>query len=387
MLEAMVCSSCRAVGTDIPSARPLAKKETQSMQQHSEHRPWWQGAVVYQIYPWSFQDSNGDGIGDLPGIISRLDHLNDGTPTSLGIDAIWLSPIYPSPMHDLGYDVADYCQVDPRFGTLADFDRFIQEAHRRRIRIIMDLVLNHTSDRHPWFVESRASRFSPKRHWYYWADGRSRWRRPSNWNARFGGSAWTWDAGTRQYYLHSFLKQQPDLNWNHPEVRRAMWDIVQFWLDRGVDGFRLDAINWLGKDSHWPDNPFRFGLRGYTRQLHRFDRDLPPTHEACNSSGPCSSPIPTSYWPEKPLPTRPADRPCFMVPARMSCISRSTFDCSSPHGTLGLSDGLSWMPIGQSPQAGGPPSSSATTTNPAMSLGTVGMALHPPALAPWRCSC
>ncbi|WP_455378495.1 alpha-glucosidase [Petrachloros mirabilis] len=245
----------------------------------SRNIPWWQSAAVYQIYPWSFQDSNGDGIGDLPGIISRLDYLNDGTARSLGVDAIWLSPIYPSPMVDFGYDVADYCNIDPRFGTLDDFDRLITECYRRGIRVIMDLVLNHTSDQHPWFRESRASRQSAKRDWYYWADGKSGRRRPNNWNARFGGSSWTWDAESRQYYLHSFLKEQPDLNWHNHEVRRAMWEVVTFWLDRGVDGFRLDAINWLGKDPNWKNNPFRFGWRGYTRQHHIYDRDQPLGHE------------------------------------------------------------------------------------------------------------
>ncbi|HKT34195.1 MAG TPA: alpha-glucosidase [Nitrospira sp.] len=241
--------------------------------------PWWQSAVFYQIYPWSFQDSDGDGIGDLRGIESRLDYLRDGTAASLGVDAIWLSPIYPSPMRDFGYDVSDYCNVDPRSGSLADFDSLLREAHRRGLRVIMDLVLNHTSDRHPWFLESRSSRRSPKADWYCWADGKSCFRRPSNWNARFGGSSWTWDAARGQYYLHSFLKEQPDLNWQHRPVRAAIWDVVRFWLDRGVDGFRLDAINWLGKDLRWPDNPLRFGVRGYTRQEHRYDRDQPATHE------------------------------------------------------------------------------------------------------------
>ena len=241
--------------------------------------PWWQSAVVYQIYPWSFQDSNGDGIGDIPGIITRLDYLKNGTADSLGVDAIWLSPIYPSPMVDFGYDVADFCDIDPRFGRLDDFDRLLKECHQRGIRVIMDLVLNHTSDRHPWFEESRSSRSSSKRDWYYWADGKGFGRRPNNWNARFGGSAWAWDHHTEQYYLHSFLKEQPDLNWHNPALRTAMWNVVRFWLDRGVDGFRLDAINWLGKDSRWPDNPFRFGLRGYTRQEHRYDRDQPMGHD------------------------------------------------------------------------------------------------------------
>ena len=241
--------------------------------------PWWQTAVVYQVYPWSFQDTNGDGIGDIPGIVSRLDYLNDGMPTSLGIDAIWLSPIYPSPMCDFGYDVTDYCNIDSRFGTLADFDQLIREAGRRGIRIIMDLVLNHTSDQHPWFQRARTSRSSAERDWYYWADGKGLGRRPSNWYARFGGSSWTWDSRTQQYYLHSFLPTQPDLNWHHPALREKMLDVVRFWLDRGVQGFRLDAINWIGKDTRWPDNPLRLGWRGYTRQIHRYDRDQSLAHD------------------------------------------------------------------------------------------------------------
>ncbi|MGH7233775.1 MAG: glycoside hydrolase family 13 protein [Nitrospiraceae bacterium] len=244
---------------------------------------WWRRAVIYQIYPWSFQDSNGDGIGDLPGITSRLDFLNDGTPNSLGIDAIWLSPIYPSPMKDFGYDVADYCDVDPRFGTLADFDRLLAEAHRRGIRILMDLVLNHTSDQHPWFLESRSSRRSAKRDWYLWADHSPNGKPPSNWSAVFGGPAWEWDETTGQYYLHSFLKEQPDLNWRNPEVQHAIFEVVRFWLNRGVDGFRLDAINWIGKDWTWPDNPRRPALRSYLRQIHLYDRDQPETHEALRS--------------------------------------------------------------------------------------------------------
>ncbi|WP_447974300.1 glycoside hydrolase family 13 protein [Nitrospira sp. Kam-Ns4a] len=249
----------------------------------TQELPWWQGAVIYQIYPWSFQDSDGDGIGDLPGIVARLGYLN-GEPDSLGVDAVWLSPIFPSPMKDFGYDVAEYCDVDPRFGSLKDFDRLVEAAHRRGIRVILDLVLNHTSDQHPWFREARASRAAPKRDWYYWAEPRRRlggwWRtRPSNWQSVFGGPAWEWDARTGQYYLHSFLKEQPDLNWRHPAVREAMLAVVRFWLERGVDGFRLDAINWIGKDTSWPDNPRRLGLRAYTRQVHRYDRDQPDTHE------------------------------------------------------------------------------------------------------------
>jgi alpha-glucosidase len=205
---------------------------------------WWRHGVFYQVYPRSFQDSNGDGIGDLPGITSRLDHLNDGTTGSLGIDAIWLSPFYPSPMADFGYDVADYCDVHPDFGTLADFDDLVREAHRRGIRIVIDLVPNHTSDEHPWFVESRSSRSNPRRDWYVWADPAPGGGPPNGWRSSFAaiGPAWTLDEATGQYYLHSFHRRQPDLNWWNPEVRAAFEDILRFWLDRGVDGFRIDVV-------------------------------------------------------------------------------------------------------------------------------------------------
>ncbi|HET7678358.1 MAG TPA: alpha-amylase family glycosyl hydrolase [Candidatus Limnocylindrales bacterium] len=204
---------------------------------------WWRHGVIYQIYPRSFQDSDGDGVGDLPGIIARLDHLN-GAPDSLGVDAIWLSPFYPSPMADFGYDISDYCDVHPMFGTLVDFDRLLAEAHARGIRVIIDLVPNHTSDQHPWFLESRSSRSSPKRDWYVWADPKPDGSPPNAWQSvfqRVQESAWTFDQRTGQYYLHSFLPQQPDLNWWHPEVRRAMDRVVRFWLERGVDGFRIDV--------------------------------------------------------------------------------------------------------------------------------------------------
>ena len=217
---------------------------------------WWKKAVFYQIYPRSFMDSNGDGVGDLQGIIARLDYLNDGTPGSLGIDAIWFSPFFTSPDRDFGYDVADYCNIDLRFGTLADFDRLVEEAHRRNIRILLDLVVNHTSSEHPWFQESRSSRDNPKRNWYIWRDGRGpKNRPPNNWRNNFFGPAWTWDEKTGQYYLHSFLKEQPDLNWYNPEVRRAVFDIVRFWLYRGVDGFRLDVAHAYCKDQELRNNP------------------------------------------------------------------------------------------------------------------------------------
>lgn len=216
--------------------------------------PWWQTAVFYQIYPRSFADGNGDGIGDLAGIIGKLDYLRD-----LGIDAIWLSPHYPSPLVDCGYDIADYTAVAPEYGTLADFRRFLDEAHRRDLRVILDLVLNHTSDQHPWFLESRSSRHAPKRDWYIWRDGRDG-EPPNNWASTFGGSAWEYDPVTGQYYYHFFFKEQPDLNWHNPEVRQAMWQVVRFWLDLGVDGFRLDAIGTVFEAPGWPDHTAPRGL-------------------------------------------------------------------------------------------------------------------------------
>ena len=207
-------------------------------------RAWWRDGVFYQIYPRSFQDSNGDGVGDLRGITQRLDHLN-GDDESLGIDAIWLSPFYRSPMADFGYDVSDYRDVDPVFGAMADFDQLLKEAHRRAIRVIIDLVPNHTSDVHPWFVAARSSRDDPMRNWYVWADPRPQGGPPNNWISIFGKrrAAWTLDERTGQYYMHHFLPQQPDLNWRNEEVRRAIDDVMRFWLDRGVDGFRVDVAH------------------------------------------------------------------------------------------------------------------------------------------------
>ena len=192
-------------------------------------RPWWQSAVLYQIYPWSFQDSDGDGIGDLRGVETRLDYL-----VELGVDAIWLSPIFPSPMADFGYDVADYCGIDPRFGTLADFDSLLASAHARGLKLLLDFVPSHSSDRHPWFVESRSSRDNPKRDWYIWRDAAPDGGPPNNWISDFGGPAWTWDEATGQYYYHAFLKEQPDLNWRNPEVRAAMLDVLRFWFVLGL---------------------------------------------------------------------------------------------------------------------------------------------------------
>ncbi|MDI3339313.1 MAG: alpha-amylase family glycosyl hydrolase [Sphaerobacter sp.] len=238
---------------------------------------WWQRGVIYHIYPRSFQDSNGDGEGDLADITSRLDYL-----AWLGVDAIWISPIYPSPLADGGYDVADYTDIDPRFGTLADFDRLVAEAHRRGIRVILDYVPNHSSDRHPWFLASRASRDNPKRDWYLWRDPAPDGGPPTNWLSYFGGSAWTWDEQTGQYYLHSYLPEQPDLNWRNPAVRHAMLDVLRFWLDRGVDGFRVDALSQVIKDDRWRDNPpnphWRPGDDPSRALLRVYTSDLPEVH-------------------------------------------------------------------------------------------------------------
>ena len=211
---------------------------------------WWRHGIFYQVYPRSFQDSNGDGIGDLDGIRARLDHL-----VALGIDAVWISPIYPSPMADFGYDVSNYCDIDPRFGTLAGFDALVGEAHARGLKLVLDFVPNHTSDQHPWFMQSRSRRGDPRRDWYLWRDPAPDGGPPNNWQSNFGGPAWTLDAATGQYYCHSFLKEQPDLNWRHPEVRAAMYEVLRFWLRRGVDGFRVDVLSDLIKDAEFRDNP------------------------------------------------------------------------------------------------------------------------------------
>jgi alpha-glucosidase len=231
--------------------------------------------VIYQIYPRSFMDANGDGVGDLDGIRRRLDHLS-----FLGVDGIWISPCFPSPMKDFGYDVADYCDIAPLFGDLADFDRLLHEAHARDIKVVLDWVPNHTSDQHPWFLESRSSRDDPKRDWYVWRDPRLDGGPPNNWCSIFGGSAWEWDSETGQYYLHSFLKEQPDLDWRNPAVEAAMHDVLRFWLDRGVDGFRMDVIHKIAKDPALRDNPLHEnGLPGYLGQIHEHDENHPDVHD------------------------------------------------------------------------------------------------------------
>ncbi len=229
--------------------------------------PWWRRACIYQVYPRSFQDSNGDGIGDLPGVTARLDYL-----AWLGVDAIWLSPFYPSPMADFGYDVADHCNVDPIFGTLADFDQLVAESHARGLKVIVDFVPNHTSEAHPWFVESRENRDNPKRDWFIWRDGKPDGAPPTNWLSEFGGPAWTKDPGTGQYYYHAYLPQQPDLNWRNPDVRAAMLEALRFWLARGVDGFRLDTIHHLFEDPALRDNPPNADFRAGMAPTLAFDR-------------------------------------------------------------------------------------------------------------------
>jgi alpha-glucosidase len=239
---------------------------------------WWQRGIIYQIYPRSFMDSNGDGVGDLPGIISKLDYLH-----WLGIDAIWLSPIFPSPMADFGYDVSDYSDIHPLFGTLADFDHLVAEAHRRSLKVLLDYVPNHTSDQHPWFVASRSARHHPKRDWYLWHDAAPDGGPPNNWRSVFGGSAWEWDATTGQYYYHAYLTQQPDLNWRHPEVQAAMLDVLRFWLERGVDGFRVDALRQLMKDEQLRDNPpnpaYHPDQGPYHALLPVYTTDRPEVHD------------------------------------------------------------------------------------------------------------
>jgi alpha-glucosidase len=217
---------------------------------HATASPWWKGAVIYQIYPRSFADSNGDGIGDLNGVTAHLDHVSE-----LGCDGVWISPFFTSPMKDFGYDVADYCGVDPIFGTLEDFDALVERAHALGLKVMIDQVYSHSSDQHPWFQESRSSRNNPKADWYVWADPKADGSPPNNWQSVFGGPSWTWDARREQYYHHDFLKEQPQLNLHHREVQEALLEVAQFWLDRGVDGFRLDALNFAMHDPELRDNP------------------------------------------------------------------------------------------------------------------------------------
>ena len=247
------------------------------MEKPDQYR-WWQKGIIYQVYPRSFQDSNGDGVGDLPGILRRLDYLQ-----WLGVDAVWISPIYESPMADFGYDISNYCSVHPLFGSLQDFDKLLKEVHRRGMKLILDLVPNHTSSQHPWFLESRSSRDNAKRDWYIWKDARQDGTPPNNWLSVFGGSGWEWDDKTRQYYYHAFLKEQPDLNWRNPELRQAMFDAMRFWLDKGVDGFRVDVMWHMIKDDQLRDNPpnpdYQPHQATYEKLLAVHSTDQPEVHD------------------------------------------------------------------------------------------------------------
>ncbi|MDE3106027.1 MAG: alpha-glucosidase [Acidobacteriota bacterium] len=238
--------------------------------------PWWKHAVIYEIYPRSFQDTNRDGVGDLKGIASRLAYLHQ-----LGVDAIWITPMYPSPQVDFGYDISDYEAIDPIYGTMGDFDDLMKVAKQQGIRVIMDLVLNHTSDQHPWFLQSRSSRTNPKRDWYIWHDPAPGGGPPNNWQSWFGHSAWTLDPTTGQYYYHYFYVQQPDLNWRNPEVKKAMYDVLRFWLDKGVSGFRMDAVSRLFEDPNLHDDPYLPGSNAFgDRNIqHKYTDDLPEIHD------------------------------------------------------------------------------------------------------------
>ncbi len=239
---------------------------------------WWQNGIIYQVYPRSFQDSDNDGVGDLKGIMQRLDYLQ-----WLGVDAVWVSPVYPSPMADFGYDISDYTGIHPLFGTMQDFDAMLQEIHRRGMKLILDLVPNHTSDQHPWFLESRSSKDNPKRDWYIWEDAKPDGSEPNNWLSVFGGSGWEWDEKTEQYYYHAFLKEQPDLNWRNPEVQEAMFDVMRFWLDKGVDGFRVDVMWHMVKDKQLRDNPrnpdYKPEMATYEKLLPAYSTDQPEVHD------------------------------------------------------------------------------------------------------------
>jgi alpha-glucosidase len=239
---------------------------------------WWQRGIIFEVYPRSFQDANHDGVGDLAGMLARLDYL-----VELGVHALWIAPIYPSPMADFGYDVADYRNIDPTFGTLADFDRLLDAVHQRGLKLILDFVPNHTSDEHPWFIESRSSRDNPKRDWFLWRNAAADGGPPNNWLSNFGGSGWEWDRTTGQYYYHSFLKQQPDVNWRNAELREAMFDVLRFWLDRGVDGFRVDVMWLLIKDDQFRDNPVNPGYLASAPSAHRllplYNSNRPEIHD------------------------------------------------------------------------------------------------------------
>lgn len=242
---------------------------------------WWRDGIFYQIYPRSFQDTDGDGVGDLAGILRRLAYVQ-----SLGVDAIWLSPVFRSPMADFGYDISDYTGIDPLFGTMEDFDALLEATHESGLKLILDLVPNHTSDQHPWFIASRSSRDNPKRDWFIWRDPGPDGGPPNNWLSEFGGSAWAYDEATGQYYYHAFLDRQPDLNWRNPDVRAAMYDVMRFWLEKGVDGFRVDVIWHLIKDAEFRDNPPNPHYVEGRPPHEKSSRSIRPTSRRCMTSSP-----------------------------------------------------------------------------------------------------
>ena len=299
-------------GIAFASAQPTAPGSSPSTQSSGDE--WWRHAVIYEIYPRSFQDSNGDGIGDIKGITSRLDYLKN-----LGIGAIWITPMYPSPGVDYGYDISDYTAIDPMYGTMADFDHLVVEAKKRGIRILMDYVINHTSDQISWFRESRSSRTNPKRDWYIWRNGMgetatSKGEPPNNWQSWFGGSAWQWDSETRQYYYHYFYVQQPDLNWRNSEVRTAMYGVLDFWMKHGVAGFRIDAVSRLFEDPQMRDDPYLPGRNAYgDRNIqHKYTDDLPEVHDVLKELRKV-----VDKYPDNPVLVTEADEPNVAALAKM----------------------------------------------------------------------
>src|SRR5579863_7602528 len=306
--------STGAFASNASAQEKTAATVAQAVQDQPTGPEWWRHAVLYEIYPRSFQDSDGDGIGDIKGITARLDYLHD-----LGIDTIWITPMYPSPGVDYGYDISDYTAIDPTYGTMADFDNLVAQAKRRNIRVIMDYVINHTSDQHPWFLESRSSRDNPKRDWYIWRDGNgetttNKGDPPSNWQSWFGHSAWQWDETTRQYYYHYFYVQQPDLNWRNPEVHKAMDGVLDFWMQHGVAGFRIDAVSRLFDDTDLHDDPYLPGYNVYVDRniKHLYTDDLPQVHDVLKEVRRV-----VDKYPGDPVLVTEADEPNVEALARM----------------------------------------------------------------------
>ncbi len=308
LAPSLLAFALAASATAQTSSSPTPKSpppQAQAAVSRTSPDAWWKHSVLYEIYPRSFQDSNGDGIGDIRGIERRLHYLKD-----LGVGAIWITPMYPSPQVDFGYDIADYKAIDPQYGTMADFDRLLHTAQAQGIRVIMDIVLNHTSDQNPWFKASRSARTDPKRDWYIWRNGvvgpDGKLGPPNNWQSWFGGSAWQFDPSTNQFYYHYFYRQQPDLNWRNPEVRKAMYDVMRFWLDKGVSGFRMDAVSRLLEDPNLHDDPYLPGTNAFgDRNIqHKYTDDLPENHEIFRELRELAD-----SYPSKPVLIAEADEP------------------------------------------------------------------------------